>query len=98
MLKNIQEAKFRNNLVPIAGRVLPKAALSDLSFDYFFMHILAHELSHGIGPQQIQVAGRTSSPRQEMKELYSAIEEAKADIAGLFMLTYLFDHGLAGRS
>jgi hypothetical protein len=59
------------------------------------MHILAHELSHGIGPQQIQVAGRTSSPRQEMKELYSAIEEAKADITGLFMLQYLFDHGLA---
>ena len=95
MLKNVQEAKFRSILVPIAGRVLPKAALTDLSFDYFFTHILAHELSHGIGPQQIQVAGRTSSPRQEMKELYSAIEEAKADITGLFMLQYLFDHGLA---
>jgi hypothetical protein len=81
--------------VPIAGRVLSKSALSDLSFDYFFMHILAHELSHGIGPQQIQVAGRATSPRQEMKELYSAIEEAKADITGLFMLQYLFDHGLA---
>jgi hypothetical protein len=95
MLKNVQEAKFRSILVPIAGRVLPKSALSDLSFDYFFTHILAHELSHGIGPQQIHVAGRSTSPRQEMKELYSAIEEAKADITGLFMLQYLFDHGLA---
>jgi hypothetical protein len=95
MLKNVQEAKFRSILTPIAGRVLSKAALSDLSFDWFFTHILAHELSHGIGPQQIQVAGRTTSPRQEMKELYSAIEEAKADITGLFMLQYLFDHGLA---
>jgi hypothetical protein len=95
MLRNVQEAKFRSILVPIAGRVLPKSALSDLSFDYFFTHTLAHELSHGIGPQQIQVAGRATSPRQEMKELYSAIEEAKADITGLFMLQYLFDHGLA---
>jgi hypothetical protein len=95
MLKNVQEAKFLNILTPIAARVLPKSALAGLSFESFFTHILAHELSHGIGPQQIQVAGRTTSPRQEMKELYSAIEEAKADITGLFMLQYLYDHGLA---
>ena len=94
MLKNIQEAKFETNLTPIAARVLPKSAQADLSFDSFFMHILAHELSHGIGPHQIQVNGRATTPRQEMKELYSAIEEAKADVTGLFMLQYLFDHGL----
>ncbi len=94
MLKNIQEAKFRMNLTPIAARVLPKSALGDLSFEYFFMHILAHELSHGIGPHQIQIGKRASTPRQELKELYSAIEEAKADVTGLFMLQYLFDHGL----
>jgi Peptidase family M49 len=94
MLKNIQEAKFESNLKPIAARVLPKTAQADLSFDYFFMHILAHEMSHGIGPHQIQVSGRASTPRQEMKELYSAIEEAKADVTGLFMLQYLFDHGM----
>ena len=95
MLKNIQEAKFQSNLTPIAARVLAKPAQDDLSFEYFFMHILAHELSHGIGPHQIQVGGRDTTPRQEMKELYSAIEEAKADVTGLFMLQYLFDHGLA---
>lgn len=94
MLKNIQEAKFQSILVPIAGRVLPQAARRDLSFEYFFMHILAHELSHGIGPHQIQAGGRDTTVRQSMKELYSAIEEAKADITGLFMLQYLFDHGL----
>src|SRR6185369_15710618 len=94
MLKNIQEAKFQSTLTPIAGKVLPKKAQSDLSFEYFFMHILAHEMSHGIGPHQIQVAGRATTPRQEMKELYSAIEEAKADATGLFMLQYLFDLGL----
>jgi hypothetical protein len=95
MLKNIQEAKFQSTLTPIAAQVLSKSAQGDLSFEYFFMHILAHELSHGIGPHQIQVAGRATTPRQEMKELYSAIEEAKADVTGLFMLQYLFDHGLA---
>jgi len=96
MLKNVQEAKFNAVLKPIAARVLPKSAQADLSFDSFFEHILAHELSHGIGPHQIQVAGRATNARQELKELYSAIEEAKADITGLFMLQYLFDHGIGG--
>jgi hypothetical protein len=94
MLKNIQEAKFRTILEPIGDRVLPPGARPSLSFDSFFLHILAHELSHGIGPQQIQVAGRATSARQELKELYATIEEAKADVTGLFMLQYLFDHGL----
>ncbi|HXK00857.1 MAG TPA: hypothetical protein VMS37_00565 [Verrucomicrobiae bacterium] len=94
MLNNIQEAKFDAILKPVAARVLPKTALADLSFDSFFTHILAHELSHGIGPHQIQIGLRSTSVRQELKELYSAIEEAKADITGLFMLQYLYDHGL----
>jgi hypothetical protein len=94
MLKNIQEAKFRTILLPIADRVLAKSARGDLSFDSFFLHILAHELSHGIGPQQIQMGEQTSSPRQQLKELYATIEEAKADVTGLYMLQYLYDHGL----
>jgi len=94
MLKNVQEAKFESALKPIAAQVLPKSAVADLSFDSFFLHILAHELSHGIGPHQIQVGGRATTPRQELKELYSAMEEAKADVTGLFMVQYLFDHGM----
>lgn len=98
MLKNIQEAKFRTTLTPISKRVLPVAAQADVSFDSFFTHILAHELSHGLGPQQIRVAGRVTTARQELKELYGAIEEAKADITGLFMLQYLLDKGLVGEA
>jgi Peptidase family M49 len=94
MLKNVQEAKFHSTLEPIAKRVLSPASQKDLSFDAFFTHILAHELSHGIGPHQITVGGRATSPRQELKELYSAIEEAKADITGLFMLQHLYDKKL----
>ena len=86
MLNNIQEAKFESILKPIAARVLPRTAQADLNFDAFFTHILAHEMTHGIGPHQ--------GVRQNLKELYSAIEEAKADITGLFMLQYLYDHGM----
>jgi hypothetical protein len=86
MLKNIQEAKFSKILEPIAARVLSPADQKNLSFDAFFTHILAHEMTHGIGPQ--------NNVRQKLKELHSAIEEAKADVTGLFMLQYLFDKKL----
>ncbi|HTS50791.1 MAG TPA: hypothetical protein VMH05_22755 [Bryobacteraceae bacterium] len=94
MLKNVQEAKFHSTLEPISKRVLVPSSQADLNFESFFTHILAHELSHGIGPHQITVAGRSTTLRQELKELYSPIEEAKADVTGLFMLQLLADHKL----
>lgn len=90
MLKNVQETKFKSTLQPIASRMLDKQGVADVSFDSFFTHILAHELTHGIGPHTVG----QSSPRKELKELYSAIEEAKADICGLFMLQHMFDRKL----
>src|SRR5271165_5570556 len=93
MLRNVQQAKFEATLSPIAKVVLAPSALPSLSFDSFFTHILAHEMSHGIGPHKISVGGRDTSPRQELKELYSAIEEAKADVLGLFMLQLFEDRG-----
>ena len=92
MLKNVQEAKFEHVLAPIARRVLAKSAQPDVKFEPFFTHILTHELMHGLGPHQIQVGGRTTTPREQMKELYSAIEEAKADVTGLWALQYMMDH------
>src|SRR5579859_2991561 len=89
MLKNIQEAKFKSALEPISKVVLQPAAQQDLSFELFFTHIVAHELTHGLGPHQIKINGRDTNPRLELKELYSAIEEAKADVTGLFALQYL---------
>ncbi|MDP9268673.1 MAG: hypothetical protein M3P27_10185 [Acidobacteriota bacterium] len=97
MLKNVQEAKFKHILIPIAKQVLTPAEQKDLSFDAFFTHILAHELTHGLGPQQIEVNGRKTSPRAEMKEVYGTIEEAKADVTGLFALQYLLDQQSAGK-
>jgi hypothetical protein len=94
MLKNMQEAKFKSVLVPISKIVLDSSQLSHISFEAFFTHILAHELMHGLGPHNIMVEGKSSNVRHELKELYSSIEEAKADITGLFALQYLIDKGL----
>jgi hypothetical protein len=92
MLKNVQEAKFRSVLLPIARRTLTHDAMVDVSFEPFFTHILAHELMHGLGPHQIKVGDRDTTPRDELKDLYGAIEECKADVTGLFALQYMMDH------
>jgi hypothetical protein len=93
MMKNVQEAKFKSVLLPISQHVLALEAQKDVSFDAFFTHIVAHELTHGLGPQQINLSGRKTTVRLELKEVYGAIEEAKADVTGLFTLQYLLDEG-----
>ena len=96
MLKKMQEAKFEKVLRPIAGIALPLADRKDVAFDAFFTHILMHELMHGLGPHNITIGGRATTVRQELKETYSALEEAKADISGLWALQYLVDKKTLG--
>ncbi len=98
MLKNVQEAKFNKTLIPISRVVLSPTHRRLLSFESFFTHILAHELMHGLGPHNITVNGEQTTVRKQLKELYSAIEEAKADITGLWALQYLIDKGVVDKS
>ena len=93
MLKNNQEAKFRMVLQPISKVALAAGDQGNVAFDAFFTHVLMHELMHGLGPHNITVRARATTVRQELKELYSAIEEAKADVSGLFALQFLVDRG-----
>ena len=97
MLKNVQDAKFHKTLMPISHVVLEPAQQTRLSFEAFFTHILTHELMHGLGPHNIVVGGRATTVRLQLKELYSTIEEAKADITGLWALQYLIDKGLVNK-
>jgi len=92
MLKNVQDAKFAKVLVPIAGVALPAADRSKVSFDAFFTHILMHEVMHGLGPHQVAASG--TPVRKALSDTYSAIEEAKADISGLWALQQLADKGV----
>ena len=98
MLKNNQEAKFRVVLQPIAAVALAAGDQGRVSFDAFFTHILMHELMHGLGPHNIIAAGRATTVRQSLKETYSAIEEAKADVSGLFALQFLVDKGVLDKA
>jgi hypothetical protein len=98
MLKNVQDAKFQKTLIPISKIVLEPSNQRDLSFDSFFTHILAHELMHGLGPHNITVNGQETTVRKQLKDTYSALEEAKADITGLWALQYLIDKGVLDKS
>jgi len=98
MLKNVQEAKFREVLRPIAAVVLSPPDRARVAFDPFFTHILMHELVHGLGPHRIRVDGRDTTVRAALGDLSSAIEEAKADVGGLFALDKLLREGKLDRS
>jgi hypothetical protein len=97
MLKNVQDAKFNKVLTPISREVLAPAQQRAIAFDAFFTHILMHELMHGLGPHNITVDGQPTTVRLQLKEVYSSIEEAKADVSGLWALQYLIDKGVIGK-
>ncbi|HET6345773.1 MAG TPA: hypothetical protein VFH51_12630, partial [Myxococcota bacterium] len=93
LLRNTMKAKYDRILLPIAERVLDPAQVKDVSFDAYFNEVLHHELSHGLGPGKITVGGRKTEARLELKELYTALEEAKADVMGVYNILALIDQG-----
>jgi hypothetical protein len=93
MLKNISKAKFDKILLPIADMVLDPAQVRYVDFETYFSNTLMHEFAHGLGPGRIRVGGRETTVNAELEELYPAIEEAKADILGLYNTAYLVEKG-----
>jgi hypothetical protein len=93
LLRNVIRAKYDLMLVPIAQRTLAPEDASRVSFEAFFDEVLHHELSHGLGPGTIVVDGRTTEVRLELKELYSTLEEAKADVMGIYDILALIEQG-----
>jgi hypothetical protein len=93
MLKNVNQAKFEQILLPIAGQVLVPEQLPDVTFDAFFNHVLMHEMSHGVGPGFITVDGRDTEVKIELKETYSSIEECKADVLGMYNIMFMIEKG-----
>jgi hypothetical protein len=90
-LKNAMQAKFDKILVPIAAILIDSAQRSNIKFDAFFGNVMFHEVSHGLGIKNT-VTGK-GTIRTSLKEQYSGWEEAKADILGLWMVSWLIDKG-----
>lgn len=94
MLANVTRAKFDKILTRIAGRLVGAGQVTNVTWKAFFNQILMHELAHGMGPGEIKVNGKNMTVRHALKEHYSTIEEAKADVLGLFNLIKLVDKGV----
>ncbi len=93
-LKNSMRAKFDKILVPIAGELIAEDQRKHITFDAFFSNTMFHEVAHGLGIKQT-LNGR-GLVRESLKEQYSALEEGKADILGLYMETRLHEQGELG--
>ena len=92
LLKNIMQAKFEKSGRPVAERTLDPGNFRAVSFDAYFNHTLFHELSHGLGPGMITAPdGRKIEARLLLKNLYSTIEECKADVVGMWNVLYAID-------
>lgn len=90
-LKNAMRAKFDHILIPIADQLIAEDQKKYITFDAFFSNIMFHEVSHGMGIKN--TINDQGSVRHALKEQYSAIEEGKADILGLYLVTKLHEMG-----
>jgi hypothetical protein len=90
-LKNAMKAKFDNIVVPIADLLITPEQRKYITFDAFFSNTMFHEVAHGMGIKKT-ITGK-GAVRKVLKEQYSAIEEGKADILGLYLVTKLNEMG-----
>lgn len=91
-LKNTMRAKFEEMVMPISKILVDPAQQANIKFDAFFSNVMFHEVAHGLGVKNL-VSDQNKTVREALGATYSAIEECKADVLGLYMVTQLFQKG-----
>jgi len=90
-LKNSIKAKFDKILLPMSEILIDDSQTKNIKFDAFFENIMFHEVAHGLGVSKtINNKGIVSDA---LKDLHTSLEECKADILGLYIVTYLNKNG-----
>lgn len=90
-LKNSMQAKFDKILEPIARELMTPESMEHIKFDAFFSNVMFHETAHGMGIKNT-ITGK-GTVREALSNQYNAIEEAKADVLGLYLVTKLAEMG-----
>ena len=93
ILSNVLGAKYDRILDPIADVVLSDTQAPLVVKKYMQLNTLFHELSHSLGPGSITVGGRATTVNDELRDQYSRLEEAKADVMGVWNILYMMDKG-----
>ena len=96
--KNFMDARVNYVVLPI-GKLLMRQDQANLaSMDGYLSVVVMHEISHGLGPAYSRVAGKQADIRESIGPIYSGLEEAKADIVGLYGLDWLMTKGVLPKS
>lgn len=90
-LKNTIKAKFDQILLPISNVLIAQDQRQYITSDAFFSNVMFHEVAHGLGIKNT-INGK-GTVREALKEHYSALEEGKADLLGLYMIKQLHARG-----
>ena len=91
--KNFMDARVNNVILPVAKRVMKPEQAAKVSADGYMASTILHEICHGLGPAYARVDGKQADIREAIGAAYSGLEEAKADVVGMFGLKWLVDHG-----
>ena len=91
--KNFMDARVNYVVLPLGKYLMPPAQAGRASGEGYLAAVVLHEISHGLGPAFARVNGKQVAITEALGPIYSALEEAKADVTGMFGLQWLMDHG-----
>ena len=91
--KNFMDARVNNVVLPLAKYLMPEAQAAQASGEGYLAAVVLHEISHGLGPAYSRINGKQVPITEAIGPVYSALEEAKADVVGMYGLAWLMDHG-----
>ncbi|HEV3317401.1 MAG TPA: Zn-dependent hydrolase [Candidatus Angelobacter sp.] len=92
--KNFMDARVNYVVLPI-GRLLMREDQARLaSMDGYLAAVLMHEIAHGLGPSYARTSSGQKDIREAVGPVFGGLEEAKADIVGLFGLNWLMEKGV----
>jgi hypothetical protein len=91
--KNFMDARVNYVIIPVARQMLRPEQAAKVSGDGYLMGTIMHEIAHGLGPAFARTANGKMTIREAVGPIYGGLEEAKADVTGMFGLKWLIDHG-----
>jgi hypothetical protein len=92
--KNFMDLRVDNVILPIAGKMLAPDETKDVSGEGYLTGVILHEISHGLGPAYAHVDGKQITINEAIGPIYSGLEEAKADVTGIYLAKWLIDQKL----
>ena len=92
--KNFMDARVNHVILPVARKMMEPEQAAKVTGEAYLLATIMHEICHGLGPAFARTAGGKVSIREAIGHAYSGLEEAKADVTGMFALQWLVDHGV----